>query len=166
VTSDDAEVKRLVGRAVERVGDDKTARAEAMRRFVHSYIRSKSLGVGFASAAEVARTRTGDCTEHAVLLAAMLRADGIASRVVSGVIYAEEFEGQRNVFGYHMWTQANVGPTYWMNLDPTLPPGAAFDATHIALATSALEDGETTNALVSLVPLLGNLRISVEKVEY
>lgn len=161
VTSDDPELKRLVERALDGAGEGIAERAEAMRRFVHSYIRSKSLGVGFASAAEVARTRTGDCTEHAVLLAAMLRADGIPSRVVSGLIYADEFEGQKGVFGYHMWTQAREGER-WLNLDATLPPGVKFDATHIALATSDLADGETSNALVSLVPLLGNLTIQVE----
>jgi pimeloyl-ACP methyl ester carboxylesterase len=34
------------------------------------------------------------------------------------------------------------------------------------LATTDLADGETSNALVSLVPLLGNLKIAVEKVEH
>jgi transglutaminase-like putative cysteine protease len=122
--------------------------------------------VGFASAAEVARTRTGDCTEHAVLLAAMLRAEKIPARVVSGLIYADEFEGKKGIFGYHMWAQASLGGGSWLNLDATLPDNATFDATHIALATTDLADGETSNALVSLVPLLGNLKIAVEKVEH
>ena len=37
----------------------------------------KDLSVGFATAADVARTAQGDCTEHAVLLAALLRASDI-----------------------------------------------------------------------------------------
>ena len=44
--------------------------AEAMRRFVFDHIDEKNLGVGMGSASEVARTCTGDCTEHATLLAA------------------------------------------------------------------------------------------------
>lgn len=160
VTSDDPRVKELAAKAAAKAGPDKSARAEAHRRFVHDYIDSKNLGVGFASAAEVARTRTGDCTEHAVLLAAMLRADGFHSRVVSGLIYADEFEGQRHVFGYHMWTQAFID-NRWVNLDATFPAGAAFDATHIALGISDLADADTSNTLVSLVPLLGNLSITV-----
>jgi transglutaminase-like putative cysteine protease len=165
VTSDDPEVKRLAREAVGALGDDRAARAEAMRRSVHRHIRKKTLGVGFASAAEVARTAAGDCTEHAVLLAAMLRADGVPSRVVSGLVYAEEFEGAADVFGYHMWTQAWIDDG-WLDLDPTLPDGVAFDATHIALATSNLDDAETINSLVSLVPLLGKLNIDVQRTEY
>lgn len=166
LTSDDAGVKRLAAQAIRGAGPGVAERGEAMRRFVHSYIRAKNLGVGFASAAEVARTRTGDCTEHAVLLAAMLRAEKIPARVVSGLIYADEFEGKKGIFGYHMWAQAFLGGGRWLNLDATLPDNSKFDATHIALATTDLADGETYNALVSLVPLLGNLKIAVEKVEY
>ena len=43
-----------------------------------------------------------------VLLAAMLRAAEIPSRVAVGVIYVERFAGERDVFGYHMWTQALI----------------------------------------------------------
>lgn len=157
VNADDPEVKRLAEQAT---GSTPAARAESLRALVHSYIQRKNLGVGFASAAEIVRTRTGDCTEHAVLLAALLRARGIPARVVSGLIYAEEFEGKRDVFGYHMWAQAYID-SCWRDLDATLPPGLTFDATHIALAHSSLADGETTNSLVSLVPVLGKLKIEV-----
>ena len=40
-----------------------------------------------ATAAEVARSREGDCTEHAVLLAALARARGIPARVAMGLVY-------------------------------------------------------------------------------
>ena len=53
--------------------------AQALRGFVHRYVRAKDLSVGLATASEVALTRQGDCTEHAVLLAAMLRVVGIPS---------------------------------------------------------------------------------------
>jgi transglutaminase-like putative cysteine protease len=161
VTSDDPEVKKLAERGE---GASDAERAESLRRAVHSFIQRKNLGVGFASAAEVARTRTGDCTEHAVLLAACLRARGIPARVVSGLVFVEEVGERKNVFGYHMWTQAHYDGC-WRDLDATLSPTMKFDATHIALATSDLADGEATNALVSLVPLLGKLRIEVVSTE-
>lgn len=170
--SDDPIVRQLAERAAGSIpATEPGRRAESMRRFVYSHIKQKDLGVGFASAAEVARTKAGDCTEHAVLLAAMLRAQQIPARVVSGLIYAEQFEGARDIFGYHMWTQAWVkadgvsGGGRWVDLDATLGPQRAFDATHIALAVSALADGETTNTMVTLVPLLGRLHIRVEHVE-
>ena len=165
VTSDDPEVERLAREALRAAGEGEGARAESMRRFVHRHIRKKTLGVGFATAAEVARTGAGDCTEHAVLLAAMLRAAEIPSRVVSGLVYAEEFEGAANVFGYHMWTQAWIDGG-WADLDATLPDGVPFDATHIALATSDLDEAQATNSLVALVPLLGTLSIEVQSTEY
>jgi hypothetical protein len=157
--ADDPEVAALAGRAVAGLAADSgpRQRAEAMRRFVHEYIHAKDLGVGFASASEVARSREGDCTEHAVLLAAMLRA------VASGLIYADQFAGQKGIFGYHMWTQALLevdGKPTWVDLDATLAD-PHFNATHITLALSALADGEVAGALGAIVPLLGRLRIQV-----
>jgi hypothetical protein len=98
-----------------------------------------------------------------MLLAAMLRADGIPSRVACGLIYADEFAGEREIFGYHMWTQALLsidGVPTWVDLDPTLA-GAAFDATHIALGVSALGDADATSSLSGLIPLLGRVTIRV-----
>lgn len=143
--------------------------ASRLRQLVHDQIRAKNLDVGFASAAQVARTRTGDCTEHAVLLAALLRAAGIPSRVVSGLVYVEHpgrpGAPSSGVFGYHMWTQALIesdGPPRWIDLDATLPGPSDFDAAHIALLTSSFADGAMTNDLVRLTPLIGTLRIDVE----
>jgi len=162
--SDDPLIAELTMDSLRGVEDGKPARAEVLRRFVGRHVNAKSLGVGFASASEVARTREGDCTEHAVLLAAMLRADGIPSRVVSGLVYAERFEGERDVFVYHMWTQALVDTgagRAWIDLDATLGP-VPFDAAHIALAESALSDGEAVRALAATAPLIGRLRVEVE----
>ena len=52
------------------------------------------------------------------------------------------------------------------DLDATLPAGVPFDATHITLATSALEDGELQDAFVALGSLMGQLRIKVESVSH
>ncbi|MCC6676246.1 MAG: lasso peptide biosynthesis protein [Phycisphaerales bacterium] len=164
----DDRVKALRDRAVRSAPPEPPARAEAIRRFVHGYIKTKDLTVAFGTASEVARTAEGDCTEHAVLLAALLRADGIPSRVVSGLIYADQFAGQRGIFGYHMWSQALLevdGQQRWIDLDATLPDTTPFDATHIALAVSALADTETQSTLLSIAPLLGNLDITVDSCE-
>lgn len=142
--------------------------AERMRRFVHGYISEKNLDVGFASATETARTAEGDCTEHATLLAAMLRVMGIPSRVVGGLIFAEEFAGRSRIFGYHMWTQALLqdesGELRWVDLDATLPGDIAFDATHIALTLSSMADDEMINSMAALAPMLGQLQIEIESV--
>lgn len=162
----DERVRELTEEALRGAGDEPRARAEALRRFVLRHIAEKDLGTAFATASEVARSGQGDCSEHAVLLAAMLRAAGIPSRVAVGVVYVEQFAGERNVFGYHMWTQALIdtpeGPT-WLDLDATLDERTAFDATHITLATSDLAEGRTISQLAGFAPLLGALEIRVEE---
>ncbi len=168
INSEDPEIRELAARALKSAPADRAARAERLRRFVHGYITRKDLDTALASASEVARTHAGDCTEHAVLLAALLRADGIPSRIVSGLIYADRFAGAQDVFAYHMWTQALLdsnGSPSWIDLDATLSGERAFDATHIAIMTSAMEDGKATGAMASIVPLLGRLSITVDHVE-
>lgn len=165
----DESVRKLV---TDALGDDaaqlsQPEKAERLRQFVHRYVASKNLSVGFATATEVAMTAEGDCTEHAVLLAAMLRAAEIPSRTVTGLIYVGEFAGATNIFGYHMWTQAWLAPQdngrmlghRWVDLDATLDQ--PFDAAHIALSSSAMEDGAFFNDIITLVPLLSNLKIEV-----
>jgi hypothetical protein len=142
-------------------------KAEVLRQRVHAFISKKDMSVGFATASEVARTKVGDCTEHAVLLAALLRAAEIPSRVVSGLVYVDEFAGQKGIFGYHMWTQGLItradGTHHWTNLDATLPDAHAYDATHITLATSSLSDDQMQNFLVATAPLIGRLEIEVKQ---
>jgi transglutaminase-like putative cysteine protease len=154
-----------------------TVRASALRRAVHRLIDRKDLDVGFATASEVAKTLSGDCTEHAVLLAAMLRSQRIPARVVSGLVYVERpgaggggaAGGESGgVFGYHMWTQALVDTDKgdrWVDLDATLGPGVPTDATHIALVVSPLAEPGAGNDLVRLAPLIGTLKVGVESVE-
>jgi len=150
-----------------------TAPPETMRRraarltaLVRNRIADKNLDTGFATASEVARTLSGDCTEHAVLLAALLRADGIPSRVASGLVYLEQYSGERDVFGYHMWTQAWIGGR-WIDLDAALPGEVdGFDATHIALAVSALDGPEAAADFVPLAGLIGRLQIEVKELRY
>ncbi len=139
-------------------------KAERLRQFVNQYIEGKNLSVGYATASETARTRQGDCTEHAMLLAALLRAADIPSRTASGLVYADEFLGQRGIFGYHMWAQAWLpegDAGRWVDLDPTLDAPQPFDATHLLLSVSAQEDGKMVNDMMALVPMLGRLRIQV-----
>ena len=165
----DDEIKKLAQRAVEGADDSPQAKAEACRRFVHKYIKKKNLGTAFASASEVARSREGDCTEHGVLLTALLRAHGIPSRAVVGLIYADQFAGAERIFGYHMWSQALLtvdGQPRWIDLDPTLPDKHPFDATHITLDTSKLADGTPVAGLGAIASMLGRLTIKVESVEH
>lgn len=109
---------------------DPAAQMKQLETFVRGYISNKTLGVGYASALEVVHKPEGDCTEHAVLLAALGRSLGIATRVVDGLAYAPGFAGRQRVFVPHAWVQAWVNGR-WQSFDAALP---GFDAGHIALS--------------------------------
>ena len=94
---------------------------------------------GNASAAEALRTHSGDCTEYAVLLAALARAKGIPARITYGLVYADRFSGKKDVFSPHTWVQAWI-TNRWQSYDAGI---GQFDATHIALS---LGDGSPREA--------------------
>ncbi len=159
----DPVIQKLMGE-IEIPAAGAAARAEALRGFVANHLSDKNLDSSLATASEVAASGSGDCTEHSVLLAALLRAAGIPARVVTGIVYVEELLGQRHLFGYHMWTQALIDDR-WIDLDATLDQ--PFDAAHIALGTSALNDGSSTlHELAKLATLIGAARIRVLEVEH
>jgi len=152
--SDRKEIIVLAGRAVGRTKDA----AEAIKKieaFVANYIENKSLSVGYASAAEVAASRQGDCSEFAVLTAAMCRAVGIPAQVVAGIAYVEDFAGLQG-FGGHAWTQAYVGDK-WVGLDAAFKGTGrgGYDAGHIALAAGGGEPADFLN----LASTLGQFKI-------
>lgn len=166
IDGNDPQVRALAAKALagkSNLTDDR--KAELLRDFANRYIQTKDLSVGFASATEVARTAEGDCTEHAVLLAALLRSEGIPSRVVSGLVYADQFAGHQGIFGYHMWTRAFLADPHhpkgrWVDLDATLHE-TPFDATHIALDVSQLSDATQTNDMIMICRILGRVSIKV-----
>ncbi len=170
IDSDDPRIIELARRALREAGLDRGAsdgdKARAFELFVHNYVEYKLLGVGFATASEVCRTRQGDCTEHGVLLAALCRTQGIPSRVITGLVYVNEFEGATDIFAYHMWTQAlledTTGVERWVDLDAAIYP---MDATHIAIDASALAASDPVGAMIGTVQILGQLRVEVESVD-
>lgn len=170
VNAQDERVVALRDRALQGFSGSDEEKAERLRRAVHAHITRKNMSVGFATASEVVRTCEGDCTEHGVLLAALLRSAGIPSRAASGLIYADTLgaPGARGGFGYHMWTLALVergGTKRWIDLDATLPDAMPYDATHIALVVSPLSDEEAAGVLMAIGPVLGRLSIRVESVK-
>ncbi|HWB18733.1 MAG TPA: transglutaminase-like domain-containing protein [Phycisphaerales bacterium] len=166
ISSDDALVKKLADSAVRTVADEHgvksdSAKAEAMRMRVFRHISKKDLGTAFASAAETAKTRTGDCSEHAVLLCAMLRSQGIPARVATGLLYVDD-GSMTGFFGWHMWTQALIDGK-WVDFDATLGPKQRYHVGHILTAATSLADDEPAGELMAVLTLLGNLEITVEK---
>jgi transglutaminase-like putative cysteine protease len=160
IDSEDPAVRELARSATGggEVGDPRltaAAAAEAMRRRVREHVREVDLGRLFDSASRAVRDRRGDCSEHAVLLAAMLRSRGIPARVAYGLVHAEDFAGRRDVFAWHMWTRAWIEDR-WVDLDATRP--RPFGPTHIRLGESA---GDQAVLQELAATLLGTGRIEI-----
>lgn len=135
--------------------------AGLLESFVQSHVQEKNFSSALASATEVARSQEGDCTEHAVLLAAMLRNRGIPARIVAGLVYVHSQGG----FGGHMWTEAYIDG-HWVPLDATLGLGGTAGG-HIRLSTADFADGGATPATAfrPLLRVLGKLKLDVISVE-
>jgi hypothetical protein len=129
--------------------------AKALERYVREVVVTKDFSQTFASAAEVAASRQGDCTEHAVLLAALARACDIPSRVAIGLVYVPALQG----FGYHMWTEVYVDGG-WLPLDATLGQGG-IGAAHLKLSDSSLEGAGAFSTFLPVAQVVGQLKIKV-----
>jgi Transglutaminase-like superfamily len=90
---------------------------EGLELFVSQFIEDKTYARGFDIASRVAQLKAGDCTEHAVLLSALLRAAKIPARVVFGVVIA--LGPDRGFAAGHAWVEyADKGE--WRRLDAAL----------------------------------------------
>jgi hypothetical protein len=118
---------------------DPAAKMLRLTEFVRSHMGTKFDMLGYGTALEALRSRRGDCTEFAVLLAAMGRAAGVPTRIAIGRVYARHFEGYRHVFVPHAWVQAWTG-SGWESFDAAI---GSFDSTHLAFGVSY--DGNPMN---------------------
>jgi len=145
----------LIAKALEVVGNETDAWKAAclLERFVFEYISDKNFGTAFASASEVLENRSGDCSEHGVLLAALCRAAGIPSRVAMGYMYLG------GIFGGHMWVEVWIEGG-WYAIDGVMGIGRV-DPTHICFTTSSLRDGGLGASFAQAVQGLGNLKLTI-----
>lgn len=158
VQSDDEQVVAMA-ESVASDESDPWQLALALERYVHAIINKKNFSQTIASAAEVARSREGDCTEHAMLLAAFCRARKIPARCAMGLVYYAPAQG----FAYHMWTEVWINDR-WVPLDATLGRGG-IGATHIKLAHSSLAGADNYSAFLPVFPVLGRLKLEVVEVK-
>jgi hypothetical protein len=89
---------------------------------------------------------TGDCNEHAVLLAALARASGIPAEVEAGLVYL------RGRFYYHAWNVLYIGG--WVTADAVLGQMPA-DVTHIRFIRGS------TERQMDMLGLMGRLHLEI-----
>lgn len=152
---------RIIAMAEQAAGKetDPAQVAAALERHVKQSIKEVNFSQALATAADVAQSGQGDCTEHAVLLAALGRAKGIPSRVAIGLVYVDAYQG----FGYHMWTEMHVGGQ-WIPYDATLGQGG-IGGGHLKLSHSNLADGDAYSSFLPVARVMGKLKIEVLDVQ-
>lgn len=145
VRSEDAEIRRIAAKAG---GPDRPipARMARLEGQVRQRMHRDADYVGYADSTEALRTGRGDCTEFAVLLAALARAQGIPARVAVGMAYSSRFTGNRDSFNPHAWVQVYDG-TRWTSYDAALE---GFDSAHVAIGIGTGEPTELFDAFLQL----------------
>jgi len=154
IQSDDPRVIKIA-KEVDSQEEGAWKLAVALEKHVNRIMKRATYSQAFESAATVARDLTGDCTEHAVLLAAVCRARGLPARVVTGLVYSEAHRG----FAYHMWTEVWIEDR-WIPLDATLGQGG-IGAAHLKLADSSLAGRSEFNAFLPVSQVLWQLEVEV-----
>ncbi|MEM9290284.1 MAG: transglutaminase-like domain-containing protein [Acidobacteriota bacterium] len=159
IESDDAEIAAVAEGVLEELrrelGEEPTDEeiAHSLELWVHQNVAFSGAGIGLASARRTLELKDGDCTENAVLLAALLRARGIPARLVVGLVAAGD---PAKRLSPHAWVEAWVADG-WLPLDAAMlyRKGEPVDATHLAMAKST--GAETSGLLELTAPLLSGL---------
>ena len=128
VRSDDRDIRSFArqhgrGRSVR-------TRMEGLTEAVRAHMNGPIDYRHYHDAVTALESRSGDCTEFAVLLAAVARARGIPTRIVHGIAYSGRLAERTHVFSPHAWVQAWDGAR-WTSYDAGF---GQFDAGHIVLA--------------------------------
>lgn len=156
--SDDPEIVALAQRVAGGERDPWKV-AVALERCIPTIITQNGYTEAFATASEVLRTHKGDCTEHAVLLAALARARGIPARVAMGLVYMPG----KQAFAYHLWTEVWIDK-HWIAVDGTLA-GGGIGAAHLKLAQSSLEGTAAYSTFLPVAQVAGKLQLEIVDVQ-
>lgn len=139
---------RIKNAAKRKTQGAKTTREKVARltQFVFEHVQEKTLDRGYAPATATLESRAGDCTEHSVLLSALLRSVGIPTRLVDGIVV----DGGRA--GYHEWVEVQIDDEGFVPVDPTF---GEFPASPLRLKLA--EGSSSPQGLLSLGVAAGRM---------
>lgn len=128
-----------------------------MEAAVHSKMRRDAFSTALLPADAVVRKLKGDCTEHAMLLAALCRVKGIPSRIASGLLHTNQQIG----FVGHAWVEALIDGE-WLPFDSAIGRGGPR-AIRIKLQHSDMPDSATSgiSLFLPVLELAGRASIRV-----
>jgi hypothetical protein len=127
IQSDHPKIKALTDQIVGPEKDE-VQKARAIFNWVYESLEKRAT-VSIPNALDTLETGAGDCNEHAMLLAALLRAAGIPAKVCIGLVYT------RGRFYYHAWNELYLET--WITADALMGQMPA-DVTHIRFIEGSL----------------------------
>ncbi len=137
--------------------EEDLAKARRMEKWVHDTMKPSN-GIGLATASQVMMDRTGDCRQHAMLLAALCRAANVPARTAVGLVYVRQPGGRPELI-FHMWTEV-WSDGRWVGLDATLGRGG-ISACHVKVADSSWRDVRTLAPLLPVARVIGKVQVEV-----
>lgn len=130
-----------------------------LEQYVHSQMKHSPFSTGIKPADEIAKGLRGDCTEHAILLAALIRTRNIPSRIAAGIVHTNRQYG----FVGHAWVEAWIEGK-WIPFDSTMG-SEGVGTTHLKLVDSELSD-DVSSGVTLFLPVLDLAgRASIQVVE-
>ncbi|MDR2755851.1 MAG: transglutaminase family protein [Planctomycetaceae bacterium] len=141
--------------------------ALALERLVHDTIQETSFSIALATSSEILRSKSGDCTEFAVLLAALCRAKKLPARITLGLVYTPfrpiNKVPQHAGMVFHLWNEVFIDGI-WYPLDAVFALGGA-DAARIKITDTSLADNSLAPLSHSLIGVIGRIQIHLKKSE-
>jgi len=125
--------------------DSPLLKARKIMDWIYTHIEKRPV-LSVPNALETYQNLMGDCNEHSVLFAAMLRAADIPSQIETGLVYAN------GRFYYHAWNSLFLGK--WITADASMGQLPA-DVTHIRLVR-----GEPDQQM-DLISIIGNIDLQI-----
>ena len=143
IQSDHPEIRAKV-REIVSSGDSDWVKANKLAVWVNQHIQKRPV-LSVPNALETLKNRVGDCNEHAVLLAALLKASHIPAQVEAGLVY------QNGRFYYHAWNALYLGR--WITADSVMGQLPA-DVTHLCFVRG-------TEDQIDLMGVIGRVRLEI-----
>ncbi|MEL7265763.1 MAG: transglutaminase-like domain-containing protein [Planctomycetota bacterium] len=181
IDSNHRTIQKYASTIVSLDGDTQMDAAKRVVETAADLIETRPGTLGFASASQAIRRGEGDCTEYAVLTAALMRAKGIPARVAAGMVIvpttssseenadaAGESDGpdvtpaaKTHRLAYHMWNLVYIDGR-WVHFDAALmssgtQQGLAFP-NRIALVQSDLAAGGSSAVILPVLSSMSGFR--------
>jgi hypothetical protein len=145
IQSDNKKIQATANRIVSDL-DTPLEKTKKLLFWIHKNIDKKPV-ISLPDALSTLENRMGDCNEHAVLMAAFARTQGIPAKVEAGLVY---LNGR---FYYHAWNLLYLGR--WITADSLFGQLPA-DVSHIRFSSGELKEQ------LNLMSIIGNLNLEIK----